>query len=444
MESKRRNGNRHLPQELVLDILLRLPVKSLSRFKCVSKNWCSLIRSPSFVKQHFERNQEHLLIRLVKKHDPEENESAMPMGVDEPVAEPEEEEPPYLEGCDDDYYDFLIAERIAEEEYYRQQMLDVERYKHAMYVDETFSEYEEPSHLQLPDECSELFGPVNGVFCVVTHLPWGPMALLNPALRQFKPLPLVERNALANTSFYDNELGFGLDPLTGDYKLVLILYFDVNLDGQDYICVASVCNSDSDSWRVLEDVDSINSKRPARTSLCSTYMKGDYYWLLEFSDTSNDVAILAFDMGTEKFREIQVTGCDAQSKQGYLAVCGDSLALLMCDQFEHVGRFIDVWIMKNEGCWIKSSRVGSLEGISRPLCFWKNNKLLLETMTSLLAQSNVSTQELKTFEAKKGDQDHFSHWVFVYKESLVSIEGEVGKCKLWDTSSDFVKDFFKL
>ncbi|XP_026430321.1 putative F-box protein At4g38870 [Papaver somniferum] len=44
--------------EMVLcDILSRLPVKSLMRFKCVSKRWCSLIKDPYFIDLHFSRSK---------------------------------------------------------------------------------------------------------------------------------------------------------------------------------------------------------------------------------------------------------------------------------------------------------------------------------------------------------------------------------------------------
>ncbi|KAI3951233.1 hypothetical protein MKW92_050425, partial [Papaver armeniacum] len=44
--------------EMVLcDILSRLPVKSLMRFKCVSKSWCSLIKDPYFIDLHFSRSK---------------------------------------------------------------------------------------------------------------------------------------------------------------------------------------------------------------------------------------------------------------------------------------------------------------------------------------------------------------------------------------------------
>ena len=45
-----------LPEEVMLEILLRLPVKSLLRFKSVCKHWLSLISDPNFAKLHFERS----------------------------------------------------------------------------------------------------------------------------------------------------------------------------------------------------------------------------------------------------------------------------------------------------------------------------------------------------------------------------------------------------
>ena len=41
-----------LPDEIVLDILAKLPVKSLLRFRCVCKPWYSSIANPSFISTH--------------------------------------------------------------------------------------------------------------------------------------------------------------------------------------------------------------------------------------------------------------------------------------------------------------------------------------------------------------------------------------------------------
>ncbi|KAK0591644.1 hypothetical protein LWI29_005443 [Acer saccharum] len=51
-----------LPPELIVDILLRLPVKSLCRFRCVSKSWIALITHSRFVKLHLARSKSQRLI----------------------------------------------------------------------------------------------------------------------------------------------------------------------------------------------------------------------------------------------------------------------------------------------------------------------------------------------------------------------------------------------
>ncbi|KAH6764529.1 hypothetical protein C2S52_013477 [Perilla frutescens var. hirtella] len=46
----------NLPFELVEDILRRLPVKSLKRFRAVAKSWCCLIDSEGFIKLHLRQS----------------------------------------------------------------------------------------------------------------------------------------------------------------------------------------------------------------------------------------------------------------------------------------------------------------------------------------------------------------------------------------------------
>ncbi|XP_058090293.1 putative F-box/kelch-repeat protein At1g13200 [Magnolia sinica] len=46
-----------LPQDIIIEILVRLPVKSLIRFKCVSKAWYDLIIDPSFVDAHLHHSK---------------------------------------------------------------------------------------------------------------------------------------------------------------------------------------------------------------------------------------------------------------------------------------------------------------------------------------------------------------------------------------------------
>ncbi|OMO98579.1 hypothetical protein CCACVL1_04181 [Corchorus capsularis] len=56
-----------LSQNSILDILSRLPVKSLRRFGCVSKRWRSLIVDPLFRKLHHDRSQRSPLLMFYNR-----------------------------------------------------------------------------------------------------------------------------------------------------------------------------------------------------------------------------------------------------------------------------------------------------------------------------------------------------------------------------------------
>ncbi|KAK1678624.1 hypothetical protein QYE76_039472 [Lolium multiflorum] len=54
MKKQKKPQPTELPEELVLEILIRQPVKSLRRFKCVSKAWRTEISDPYFIRSHLQ------------------------------------------------------------------------------------------------------------------------------------------------------------------------------------------------------------------------------------------------------------------------------------------------------------------------------------------------------------------------------------------------------
>ncbi|KAL3533706.1 hypothetical protein ACH5RR_007227 [Cinchona calisaya] len=55
-----------LPEEVMLEFLLRLPVKNLNQWKCVSKHWCSVISSRSFLDAYVRRHRGGLVISIAE------------------------------------------------------------------------------------------------------------------------------------------------------------------------------------------------------------------------------------------------------------------------------------------------------------------------------------------------------------------------------------------
>ena len=73
-ESSSTPTNGHFPYELIENILLRISVKNLLRYKCVSKSWYTLIEDIYFVKKHLEYNvKSNTELGLIVQEDADDN-----------------------------------------------------------------------------------------------------------------------------------------------------------------------------------------------------------------------------------------------------------------------------------------------------------------------------------------------------------------------------------
>ncbi|XP_059291388.1 F-box/kelch-repeat protein At3g23880-like [Lycium ferocissimum] len=183
-----------LPQELITAILVRLPVKYLLQYKCVSKDWFSLISSPYFVKTHLSfsvKNCTHHRLLLKFKHN--------------------------LKHCS-------VSSLFYESDI---KALDLD------YPIETSCNF------------VRIVGSVNGLICL--RVEFNGLVLWNPSTRKFKK---VANLMSIRTYKYPVKVkyGFGYDEVHDDYKVVSI-FFDSNNRYVD----AKIYSLMSDSWRTLDD-----------------------------------------------------------------------------------------------------------------------------------------------------------------------------------------------
>jgi F-box interacting protein len=163
-----------LPDELIIEVLSFLPVKSLMRLKCVSKSWKTLISNSFFIKLHLQRSirKPQLAIVYIDKQYIE-GRSVLPISLSCLL------ESSSITLTDDPYY-------------------------------------------QLKDKnCHEVVGSCNGLLCLLGHsytckLMW--LCFWNPATRTIS-------NTLgyrSTVSFDPFEFTFGYDDSTDTYKVVAL------------------------------------------------------------------------------------------------------------------------------------------------------------------------------------------------------------------------------
>ncbi|CAK9178693.1 unnamed protein product [Ilex paraguariensis] len=361
-------GDPKLPEDVVIEILSRLPVKSLLRFKCVCKYWYTLTKKPSFIRKHLNRENNHA--RLLVHH-----------------------------------YN-----------------LDTNTYVAALFPDKklagTLSIHEEIDRLHIPMGMETVIGSIDSLFFLHNGLDDN-MALWNPATREFRLLPVPHSIFPPYFSTIWHIFGFGLDTLTNNYKFIWIRSFwDEQTDNPYPSYVVALYTLGSDSWRYANPLELPN--RTIHNSLCATYVNGAYYWISSKNDENHSV--LSFNMSSEMFREIQ--GPDHPKKTwGSITLYNECIAMFICQTDVVLQSIIDVWVMEEEGCWTKLLTVEPFPEVTRPLGFWKNENLLFESSTSQVVLYDNDTGETTDL-GIHGDGTNSGLSVFSFKESLVSVEGQ--------------------
>ncbi|XP_049405414.1 F-box/kelch-repeat protein At3g23880-like [Solanum stenotomum] len=210
---------RAFSEESLREILLSLPVKSLLRFKCVCKNWGSLINNPSFTIDH---------LNLSKKKKP----------------------PQHL------IYDYGAADDAPTVTLVSNKGIDEQNFQ------------------RLGDNITNLLGSIDGVFFLERQIGNAILCTLwNPANREVRHLP----STTISFEYFkcDRHLVFGLDPMTKDYKVVYYTH------REEYAAIYS-CSRDSwKIFKHNLDVHQNPSMCERNFYNTVDYLNGSYYWLMK-------------------------------------------------------------------------------------------------------------------------------------------------------------------
>ncbi|KAJ0040947.1 hypothetical protein Pint_28437 [Pistacia integerrima] len=200
--------------------------------------------------------------------------------------------------------------------------------KLSLYPDQTLSNL---SHHDIDPQIPvlrQIMGPHDGLFCLYGY---NQIFLWNPATRETMALPKC-RNPMLMRPFdpgaYYCNIGFGLDPMNNDYKLVLIRTLWDDETHLFYECFhVSMYNLSTNSWKDFEVVELTQYSLHKRSD--SLYSNGICYWSA-IRDNKDHQVILSFHMSDEILREIEGPNIP-ESMSADLGLYNGSLSLLLID-----------------------------------------------------------------------------------------------------------------
>ncbi|KAI8558158.1 hypothetical protein RHMOL_Rhmol04G0067700 [Rhododendron molle] len=281
-------GNPQLPTPLVMDILSRLPIKTLFDFRRVCKDWLSLMSDPYFANLHLSKSQPSLLL---KPASPIETELKL------------------------DSFDFHVGPSPPRN-----------------------ARMELVTTINLPKGSipSNIIGSCNGLLCLGNPSSDGPISICNPLLRNLVTLP----NCPSGRLISHFSCAFGYSPMIDQYKVVRSFRFGVvhPVTGRE-TCEAEIYTLGEGSWRSIGEI-------PTMVYSCSinAFLNGSLHWIDIYS------FIYCFDFGSEQLRAVPEpyefgTGekkCAPFMLVGVLRHC---LSLCGFSEPDHV----EVWVMKDYG-----------------------------------------------------------------------------------------------
>lgn len=339
----------YIPPELVIDIFMRLPVKTLIRCTSVCKSWYALIRNPNFVALHFNSNSNY---------------------------RPEYRDNGYL-------------------------LLGGTNFCHVV-CDRTFkSLYTVETPLTVgPNRKSSLnfVGSCNGLLCLAPGLEYNlgnDVYIWNPSIRTHKKLPPSQfSDEFTDERWMVSRLGFGYHESTNDYKVIRLIYFPEcrNFTSVDVAPLVEVYSLKTNSWRIIR-----TEVPPIVTQSVVTFYKGVFYWMgfKSIRDDPMENYIMSFDLDNEKFKEIEQPSVDFPFS--LLAVRGSSSGSLFAIYSKFFGGQNDMLVLwkmhEYNKVWTKAYTIQCNRGVWWTIGFTKSGKFLFANLEKKLVSFDLESLE---------------------------------------------------
>lgn len=355
-----------LPEELILEILTKLPIKSLLRFRCVCKSWLHIISNPYFIRKqlHFSTQNTHFTTnhRIILSATTAEF---------------------HLKSCSITSL-FNNPSTVSQDLNYPVK----NKFRH-----------------------DGIVGSCNGLLCFAIK---GDCVLLwNPSIRVSKKSPPLGNNWRPGcfTCF-----GLGYDHVNDDYKVVAVFCDPNEFFSESKVKVFSMATN---TWRKIHDFP--HGVSPHQNS-SGKFVSGTLNWASNYSIGSSSFwTIVSLDLEKETYREVLPPDYEKEE-------CSTpSLSVLkgcLCMNYDYKKTDFVVWLMKDYGVresWIKLLTIPYLPNpedfsYSGPYCISENGEVLLMFEFDLiLYDPRDHSFRYPRIEGGKGWFD-----AEVYVESLVS------------------------
>ncbi|TQD90997.1 hypothetical protein C1H46_023435 [Malus baccata] len=385
------------PEDRVIEILSKLPPKSLMRFKCIHKSWFSLINSLSFVDKHLSNFVDNKL------------SSSTCILLNRSQA------------------------HIFPDQSWKQEVF-WSTINFSIDSDENNLHYDvEDLNIPFPLKDHDfvlIFGYCNGIVCVEA----GKNVLLcNPATREFRqlsdsclllPSPPEGKFEL-ETSF--QALGFGYDCNAKEYKVVRIIenceYSDEERTFYHRIALphtAELYTTTANSWKEIK----IDISSTTYSCSRSVFMNGFCYWYA----TDGEEYVLSFDLGDDTFHIIQLPSRRESGFRFYYIFLRNESIASFCSRYDRSedSESCEIWVMDNydgvKWLWTKLLTIGPLQGIRKPLTFWKSDELLMLDSDGRATSYNSSTGNLNYLHIPPILNRVVDFEVLIYVKSIVHVK----------------------